>query len=221
MLNPWQCVSAASETSISPHWSTPAVPWLSLESVQSLTFGAPAQSTFGPLQSWFPLSPPAARELSQSDTPLRVRLELRSLVSDPRGRARPEDHAPDTPLGPTKNTPSSTCSDLAPPPLPVNHCPDWRTRPLPNTPLCRVLPPAPANQSPSLSGRSQLPVNPQTRKAHNFKALAGSFHQKDPSTLTAERSRILERVAGEGSLRQREMVESLNFINHENSISRV
>lgn len=208
----------------SPHWSTPAVPWLSLESVQSLTFGAPAQSTFGPLQSWFPLSPPAARELSQSDTPLRVRLELRSLVSDPRGRARPEDRAPHTPLGrydPTKNTPSSTCSDLAPPPLPVNHCPDWRTRPLPNTPLCRVLPPAPTNQSPSLGGRSQLPVNPQTRKAHNFKDLAGSFHQKDPSTLTAERSRILERVAGEGSLRQREMVESLNFINHENSISRV
>lgn len=147
MLNPWQCVSVCVSCLWDehlPHWSTPAVPWLSLESVQSLTFGAPAQSTFGQLQSWFPLSPPAARELSQSDTPLRVRLELRSLVSDPRGRARPEDHAPVTPLGrydSTKNTPSSTCSALAPPPLPVNHCPLENSPPhTEHTPLPRPAP---------------------------------------------------------------------------------
>lgn len=59
------------------------VPWLSLESVQSLTFGAPAQSTSGPLQSWFPLSPPAARELSQSDTPAKSQAGATELSVGP------------------------------------------------------------------------------------------------------------------------------------------
>lgn len=116
----------------------------------------------------------------------------------------------------SKTNPPRTCSSLAPPPLPVSHYLGWRrTRPHPNTapatPCC-----APANQSVSLSGRSQA-----TGEISDLGKGTSGFWPSCSSKILNCR---MKSNFGKGSWKRqpetaRDGGKSFNFINYENRIS--
>lgn len=136
----------------SPHWATPACP-LALPRVCSVThLRGPSAEHLRPTAVMVSLVTSCSPGTLSLTLPLRVRQELRSLVSDPRGRARPEDHAPDTPLcryDPTKNTSSSTSPISLPLPSLSITAPTGELAPYRTHPSAASCPPAPANQSAS------------------------------------------------------------------------